>query len=444
MTTTLKLRVLFAAGVFAVAANARAQGPYIIYSPPQNLATLFTGLFGPQGLKVDSEATLPGEQPHTAHFNADFESNFDKLTTAMVSQLVTVPPPSPSSGFIYEFDPATGVFRRSTESFGPILTERADTVGAGHITVGFAFQRYHFQTIEGLDLGQVPAVFTHDNAQLLGGRQDVVTTVTAIDASVSQYTAYMTVGVSDRFDVSAAIKFGSNNLEVRSTATIQRIGTTNELTHFYRQSDGTIGTEREFWSIGHAAGIGDITIRLKTTLAKQKTRGMAAGLDIRLPTGDQLNLLGTGTAGIEPFAVWSAKYQRVSPHVNVSYQWNGSSILAGNPATGESADFPDQFSYAGGADVAVNSRVTLALDVLGRYFIDAERLSQETFQALTSTKTFPNIAFARDSFNALSGSVGMKANVAGRLLLTGNLLFALDDHGLRDRVVPLIGIEYAF
>src|SRR6201989_3493299 len=98
-------RVLFTLCLLAIASNARAQDPYVIYSPVKNLATLFTGIFGPQGLKVDSEATLPGEQPHTAHFNADFESNFDKFTTAIVGQLVTVPPPSPSSGFTYEFDP---------------------------------------------------------------------------------------------------------------------------------------------------------------------------------------------------------------------------------------------------------------------------------------------------------------------------------------------------
>ena len=52
--------------------------------------------------------------------------------------------------------------------------------------------------------------------------------------------------------------------------------------------------------------------------------------------------------------------------------------------------------------------------------------------------------FARSSFNALNGSIGLKVNVAGRLLLDGNLLFALDDHGVRDRVVPLFAFEYAF
>jgi hypothetical protein len=437
-------RVLLALSVLAVASNAQAQDPYVIYSQVQNLATLFTGLFGPQGLKVDSEATLPGEQPHTAHFNSDFQSNFDKFTTAIVGQLVTVPLPTPASGFTYELDPETGVFKRSTESFGPILAERAETVGAGRVTFGFAFQRFSFQSVEGLDLNRVPAVFTHDNAQLLGGRQDVITTVNSIQASVAQYTTYVTFGITDRFDISAAMKLASNDLTVRSDATIQRLGTTNPLTHFFRQNDGEVGNERVFWAIGHAAGIGDTTVRLKTNLDRRPTRAMAAGLDIRLPTGDQLNLLGTGTAGLAPFFILSSTVQRVSPHLDVAYQWNGKSLLAGNPATGESGAFPGQVTYSLGADVAVTPRVTLALDSLGSYYVNSERLSQETFHALDGVSTFANIGFARSSFNALSGSIGLKVNVVNRLLLDGNLLFALDDHGVRDRVVPLLAFEYAF
>lgn len=437
-------RVLLVMCLLAVASNARAQDPYIIYSPVRNLATLFTSLFGPQGLKVDSEATLPGEQPHSAHFNSDFQSNFDKFTTAIVGQLVTVPLPSPAAGFTYELDPSTGVFKRSTESFGPILTERAETVGAGRVSFGFAFQRFKFQTVEGLDLNQVPAVFTHDNAQLLGGRQDVITTLNSIEASVAQYTTYLTFGITDRFDISAAMKFASNDLTVRSDATIHRLGTTNPLTHFFRQNDGEIGTERVFWAIGHAAGIADTTVRLKGALDRRPSRAISAGLDIRLPTGDQMNLLGTGTAGLAPFVIVSSTLRRVSPHLNASYQWNGQSILAGNPATGESAEFPDQLTYAIGADVALNTRITFALDALGSYYVDAERLSQETFHALDQQSTFANIAFSRESFNALNGSIGLKVNVIGRLLLDGNLLFALDDHGVRDRVVPLVAFQYEF
>ena len=58
--------------VLAMSSSASAQQPYNLASPVRNLATLFTDLFGPNGLIVDSEATLPGEQPHTAHFNNDF------------------------------------------------------------------------------------------------------------------------------------------------------------------------------------------------------------------------------------------------------------------------------------------------------------------------------------------------------------------------------------
>ena len=57
---------------------------------------------------------------------------------------------------------------------------------------------------------------------------------------------------------------------------------------------------------------------------------------------------------------------------------------------------------------------------------------------------FPSVAFTRDSFNVLGGSIGMKANLLERLLFDGNLLFQIDEHGLRDRVTPLVGLEYSF
>lgn len=427
-----------------VCRQAQAQSPYTLASPVNHLATIFTDLYGPSGLKVDSLATLPGEQPHSAHFNSDFQFDFGQFTTALVNQFVSVPLPSPSAGFTYQFDPSLGVLRRTTRSFGPILADRADTIGARRVSIGFAFQRFSFDSIEGLDLHKVPAVFTHDNAALLGGREDVVTTMNAIDATVSQSTAFLTVGVTDRFDVSVAVPVVSNTLSVVSTATVRRIGTTNPLTHFFRQSDGDVGDVRIFSARGSATGLGDMMVRLKQTVRKEANSGFAVGLDVRVPTGDAMELLGSGTAGVQPFAIWSATVQQVSPHLNVSYRWNGRSILAGNPATGESADFPDQVAYAAGADVTAGSRVTLAFDLLGRYTMNAERLSTTTFQALDNRSTFPNVGFRESSFNALTGAVGMKAMLTDKLLLSANVLFGLDDHGVRDRVTPLVGLEYGF
>lgn len=440
----MKALVVATVCLLGSASSAGAQEPYNLAVPVTNLATLFTGLFGPRGLVLDSEATLPGEQPHSAHFNSDFQSNFSQFGTALVGQLVTVALPSPASGFTYQFDTSTGVFERSTKSFGPILAERAETIGAGRTSLGFAFQRFSFDTIENLDLHRVPAVFTHDNAFLLGGRQDVVTTLNSIKARVSQFTTFFTLGVTERFDVSAAIPIVATDLTVVSEATIRRLGTTNPLTHFFRLADGDIGDRRFFTATGRASGLGDLTVRLKSTIKRTASTGLALGLDVRLPTGDEMELLGTGTAGLQPFAIWSATYDRVSPHVNAGYQWNGWSVLAGNPATGESADFPDQVTYVAGADVGVTTRLTVAFDVLGRYVIDAKRLARQDFHALDGRSIFPNIGFSTDSFNELNGSFGLKANVFGRLLVNVNLLFRLDATGLRDKVTPLIGFDYAF
>src|SRR4029079_10499223 len=79
--------------------------------------------------------------PHTAHFTSDFQFNFRQFSTTLVSELISVPLPSPASGFTYQFDPSLGVFQRTTQSFGPILAERAETIGARRVAFGVAAPR---------------------------------------------------------------------------------------------------------------------------------------------------------------------------------------------------------------------------------------------------------------------------------------------------------------
>ena len=85
--------------LIAFAPSARAQEPYNLTASVRSLSTLLTDLYGPNGLVVDSLATLPGEQPHSAHFSSDFQVNFSQFSTALVSQIVSVPLPSPASSF---------------------------------------------------------------------------------------------------------------------------------------------------------------------------------------------------------------------------------------------------------------------------------------------------------------------------------------------------------
>jgi hypothetical protein len=430
--------------LLAVGAPAQAQEPINLSVHVTQLSQIFTQLYGPEGLVVNSLTPLETGETHSGHFNSGFESEFSQFGTALTGQIVSLPLPPPASGFTFRFDPGLGVFTRASNNFGPIMSERHETLGGHRVSIGFAHQRLSFDSIEGLDLGRVPAVFTHDHAELRGGREDVITTVNAIDATVTRSSTFFSYGITNGLDVSVVVPYITADIVVTSDATIQRIGTTDPTTHFFRDLDDKIGNRRIFTAFGSASGPGDLTVRLKQTLGKSTRQGMALGVDMRLPTGDEKNLLGTGAPGVQPFLVWSANYGVLAPHLNAGYQWNGSSVLGGDPGSGIAADLPDVGTYSAGAVVAIHPRVTAALDVVGRYVIDSSRLRAEDFRALNGTSVFPNITFTSGSFNEVSAAAGVKLNLFGRLLLDLNLLMPLNSTGLRDKVSPLIGFEYAF
>jgi hypothetical protein len=410
----------------------------------EKLAFLIPRLYGPTGLVVDSEARLPDGSTHSAHFNSAFQAEFTQFNVAIASQLTGLPIPTPASGFTYTLDPGLGLFTRSTKSFGPILSDRADTVGRHKLSLGVHYQRFTFDRIEGVDLGEVPAVFTHDNPAL-GGRDDVVTTANAIDASVSQFTAYLNYGVTSWLDAAVALPLVTTDLTVRSTATVRRIGTSaNPLIHFFRDSSGAIGNTRSFESTGNASGVGDIVLRLKARVSSLGPLAIGLGVDNRLPTGDEMDLLGAGTWGVKPFLVVSSTSRTFSPHATVGYEWNGDSTLAGDPVAGTKAKLPNQITYSGGVALAVTGNLTLAADVLGRRILDGRRLVPRTFTSIDGQTTFPDISFVQRSENEISGAVGFKFNPRGRLLIDANVLFGLNDRGLRDTLTPLIGLEYGF
>jgi hypothetical protein len=75
--------------------------------------------------------------------------------------------------------------------------------------------------------------------------------------------------------------------------------------------------------------------------------------------------------------------------------------------------------------------------------IDSPRLVRETFTAANG-QAFPQIGFVMESYHLANGAAGLKFNPVGRLLVDLNVLFKLDSAGLRDKVTPLVGIEYAF
>jgi hypothetical protein len=444
-----KKLVLLAASFVLVAVPARSD---------DRLAFLIPTLYGPTGLKVDSAALVTNPDgslsTHSAHFNSQFQAEFTQFNISLAAQLAAIPLPSPASGFTYSLDPGLGVLKRSTQSFGPIYTERADTIGKHKFSVGINYQRFSFDTIEGVDLGEVDAVFTHDNAAP-GGRADVVATRNSIDISVDQATALFSLGLLDRLDLSLAVPMVRVDMTVVSNATIYRIGTCpggvgttpcSPATHYFANPTvaGGFGNSKSFVQTGRASGIGDLVVRLKGTAIKSGHTGLALGADVRLPTGDENKLLGSGAAAVKPFLAFSFGAGKVAPHLNAGYSWNGKSVLAGNVLTGEKRSLPNEIVFAGGLDWGAAERLTIALDVLGRRVIDSPRLESKTFTALDGHTTLPDIHFVTGSFNIVNGSFGVKFNPMGKLLVALNVLVKLNDAGLRSKVTPFFGVEYSF
>ncbi len=409
-----------------------------------NLGQLIPGLYGPGGLIVESDALLPSGDTHAAHFNGAFEQEFGQFNVALATQLLTVPFPSPASGYTYSFDESLGVFTRSTQSFGPILTERAETIGKGKVTFGFAYQRFKFDAIEGVSLGTVPAVYTHDGFEQGGGRADVVNSVNEIQADFSRFISFFTYGIGTHLDVSVAIPIVDASLSATSNTQIVRVGTSsNPAVHYFNDGQGGFGDTRQFRVSGSASGLGDVLLRLKATAPKSGPTRLGFLTDVRFPTGDEKDLLGSGSWGVKPLIVVSWELGRFSPHLNVGYQWNGESLLAGDIATGHKEDMPDQFLYAGGADIGVSKNLTFVVDLIGQKVVDAPRLVMETFTAADGS-TFDQIGFERGSYYVNDLSLGVKVNAGGSLLLDFNLLIRLDSAGLRADFAPLVGFEYSF
>jgi hypothetical protein len=416
---------------------------------PTSLATLFEDVYGPNGLVLSSDDVTLDGTTHAAHFNSAFQSDFRLVNIALTGQLTAIPLPSPASGFTYQFDAATGTFVRSTRSFGPILSDRAETIGQGRLAFGFSSQFFSFDHLDGVSLNAVPAVFRHDSSQLGGGRADVVSTTNTVGATVSQFAGALTYGLSSRVDLSLAVPIIKTHLSLLSNARIERLGTGSNLAvHYFLDPTalGTFGSTHQYFTEGSASGIGDLVFRLKTTMIREGSRALAAGLDARLPTGDEQNLLGAGAMGLRPFAAVSGGWGAFAPHANIAYQWNGESVLAGDVRAGTKADLPDQFQYAVGSDLAINPRFSVVFDVLGQRVLNSPRLSLYTFTATgqAGSATLPDIRFSTDSYWVTDAALGFKTNVASRLLVNFNMRFNIGDNGLADRVAPLIGIEWSF
>jgi hypothetical protein len=390
----------------------------------------------------------PGFPTHEAHFLPTERDNIylvpNQFNGALLASLTTFPLGSSSGGFVFEGDPALGDFRPASRSFGPTFAERALTSGRGNFNFGFTFQAARYQSFEGKDLESDGPKFylQHIDSANPGSFPDPAYEGDLVEAQVSldiktDTTAFLfNYGLTDRWDVGAALPIVHVSLDAGVFARVDRAATGTTPIHVFPGSNPDSSSQT---TSGSATGIGDIVLRTKYRVVKGAGGGLAAGLDLRVPSGNEEDLLGLGTTQARFLLIGSTEMGRIGPHFNVSYAVAGDSSL-------QDVDIPNEFGYTFGLD-AVAGKATLAFDIIGRTLIDAGRFgdTSRTFPLLGGGTVTRNEFARRDgNLNQVLGAAGIKFPVMEKLLITANALFSINDAGLKAKFIPVIGFEYVF
>jgi uncharacterized membrane protein YgcG len=410
-----------------------------------------------------------------------------------VTLLSSLPFGSSSGGFTYNYDPSVGTFSRSSESFGPLFAERALTIGRERGSLGVSYQRSTYDTFEGKNLKQREIKFYIQHTDCCGKVQngvqvgdnsllnpafegDLIEAALSLNLTTDLVVFSATYGLTDRLDLGVAVPLVAVDVNASIRARIQRLATAaNPDLHVF---EGDNPDERTFSETGHAAGLGDIMVRAKYNFLRRRGGGLAAAIDLRTPTGDESNLLGSGALQTKVYGIASVAFGKFSPHLNAGYMRSTRGALSDVSGGLSDASLKNEWSYTAGFDVAVSPRLTLVADVLGRSIVDQGRLREadRVFDFVEAgpggtggtggggggggsgsggsgggTTTRPVQHATRSEFrlepgnlNLAVGSTGVRFNPFRKMLVSANLLFGLTQAGLRDRVTPVISVDWGF
>jgi hypothetical protein len=443
------------------------------------LSEILTNLFG--NTIVLAPRSTPEVPSHAAHFKPTAEQlrTPEQFNQQIVTLLSTFPFGSSSGGFTYTYDPSLGTFSRSSESFGPLFAERALTIGRERGSLGVAYQRSTYDTFEGKNLRQREINFYIQHTDCCGKTQngvqipdgtllnpafegDIIEAALSLDLTTDTVVFSATYGLTDRLDLGVAVPLVAVDVNASIRARIQRVATAaNPDLHVF---EGDNPDEHIYVVAGHAEGLGDIMVRAKYNFLTRRGGGLAAAIDVRTPTGDESNLLGTGALQAKLYGIASIGFGRFSPHLNAGYTRSTRGALPG-------VSLNNEWNYTAGFDLAVSPRLTLIADVLGRSIrgqgrlVEADRIFDFVQAGPGGTggtggggggggggpitrpvehTTRREFRLEAGNLNLAVGNTGVRFNPFRKMLVSANLLFALTEAGLRDRVTPVISVDYAF
>lgn len=332
------------------------------------------------------------------------------LSRALLSAVATLPVASSASGFSYRLNPGLGVVERASETFGPFFVERALTAGAGQASVGFTFHYASFRSLDGNDLRDGGFVTVANQFTDEPDPFDVETLTLNITTRTA--TFFGNVGLSDRIDVGIAVPL--LQLDINGTRLNTYRGTTALLAR----------------ATARTVGLADIAVRSKVRVTGDGPAAVAGGVEVRLPTGREEDLLGAGDMALRLLGLASYEAGPASFHGNV---------IIGTGGLGR------EVSYSGAVAVAASPRLTVVGELVARRILGIQRITpafvpHPRIRGVETMRLVP----AGDDQTTVFTVAGFKWNVGSTWLLHANVLVPVTDSGLTARFTPTVALDYSF
>jgi hypothetical protein len=330
----------------------------------------------------------------------------------------SLPVTAASAGITFRFDKETHTFERETEILGQLFLERPRPLGRNKWNLSVSYQRVQVDRADGMAMDELHDTrFIDDPVE----RSNFVFRRFDVDLTTHVMTTSVTYGVTDDLDVNLTLPVLESRLDVHAVAVNQFGRSLAERRH------------------GSALGVGDMFLRAKQRLLSGRYGDLAAGLVLRLPTGEQDDFQGTGNWETSPMLYAATPAWRLTPMLAAQAYANAGIDL--------NADDVDRSHgrFGAGIDLRFGERATIAIALLGR----------EAFAGIASPGAFdvaradggraPFLGLERDRVGIYDVSLGGRVNLwRDTVFAFANVLLPLNDDGFRSDVIPLVGFEAAF
>jgi hypothetical protein len=420
--------------LFANASPARAR----------DLVDVIPSLFGGNGITL---ATTN----HEAHFTTQSLQQLNTLNEGIASGL-NIPNVGASTAS-FTFNVQQAVFVRSTESLGPTLAQRAETIGKGKLNFAWSFTQLNYESYKGDNIHNLNLSLPHIDTPPagLGNPQFELDTINMnldINLDQEQYLIYGKYGITDRWEAGLVLPIISTDLNVSSTATIDRQDPNLQqslLDHNFCLAGGATGwfdpatggncfaghptamgptapadvsslnnpnqtTDRRH---GNHTGFGDLLVQTKYNflLHEGSWPDMSVLGAVRFNTGDPNNFTGAGNTGFQGYFIASKQLGMFAPHLNL-----GAEVTTDGGST-------DVWRLIVGSEFTPIKYTTLSVDFLGQQSFNGEGVNDKLW----------DVGF------------GAKVNPWSTLTLLGYVILPINKSvGLRTDQTWSLGIEYTF